>query len=197
LIINLDFKKLDVINLSGVESIDEKIHEFFNNSELFRPKDLKGTKENCREAANAGNWPVFSSLAGKIMFVITGGSVNPLIIKNSFQATYVKEMIINNNYEGVAFVAPYIDDKDDINAPSQSGDLDGINNEKEHVVMFNANWNNRGKFDTNSIKSQNLLLWFWGVPTDDHSFKAAVQKYKSSVIGNLLVNEVEMLDMAM
>lgn len=79
-------------------------------------------------------------------------------------------------------MCPDVDDIDDTDYPS--GDLDGINNEKQHVVMFNAKWENRAKINYSSVNSQNLLLWFWNVPADSTNFASAVDLYDGSIIGS-------------
>jgi len=179
LIVNTDFKT-DWLAGSGRGEYDAIIHTYFDDAILFRPKDLKGSDADCRTGAKNGNWPKWEDLKGKLMFVMTGG---PWPRHNQHMSAYVKQRIIEGDYEAKAFVAPDIDDPDDI-WESASGDLDGINNEKEHVVCFNAKWDNRNKFDSQSIVQQNLLLLFWDVPSDRTNFGAAVQHYSGSIIGS-------------
>jgi hypothetical protein len=176
--INIDFKT-DWLAGSGKGDFESLIRDYFDERVLFRPKDLKGSYSDARTAAGNGAWPTASSLKDRVIFVITGG---PPLRHNQHMSIYVKEEIMDNNYEGAAFVAPDTDDYDDVNYPS--GDLDGTNTEKMHVVMFNGKWENRAKINTASVYNQNLLMWFWNVPTDKTNFASAVDIYQGSIIGS-------------
>jgi Phosphoinositide phospholipase C, Ca2+-dependent len=177
--INIDFKD-DWLAGSGKGEFETLIREYFSNDVLYRPKDLKSSKDDCRTAAADGDWPTFGSLNGRVIVVLTGG---PLGRHNQHLSSYVKAKVMNDgDYDATSFVAPDVDDWDDT-LPGDAGDLDGINKEKMHVVMFNAKWGNRARVDTGSVALQKLILWFWDVPEDDTNYGAAVQVYKASVIG--------------
>ena len=179
--LNIDFKT-DWLAGSGKGEFEKLIRRYFPNNVLYRPKDLKGSEPNCRAAATKGKWPEFGSLKGRVIVVLTGGA---LWRHNQHLSSYVKaEVMGDGNYEATSFVAPDVDDWDDT-LPGDDGDLDAINKEKMHVVMFNAKWGNRAKVNTSSVASQKLILWFWDVPEDDTNYGAAVQIYKASVIGTV------------
>lgn len=178
--LNIDFKTAWIPG-NGPEEFDAFIRKYFADDVLYRPNDLKGSKTDCRTAAAANEWPTFGSLKGRVIIVLTGGCFAGW--HNQHLSSYVKKVIMGDGgYSATSFVAPDVDDSDDIR-PGNNGDLDGINKEKMHVVMFNAKWANRAKINTDSIAKQNLILCFWDVPVDDANYSAAVQTYKASIIG--------------
>lgn len=114
--------------------------------------------------------------------------------------------MILNHYEAVAFVAPVASDNEmykkmltlvlsalQKSLPGEAamfftflyrrGDLQGIEGEAKHVVMYNVNWNARDEIDYHSMYERGILLWFWNVDKDELIMNEAIHTYNASVIG--------------
>jgi len=95
-------------------------------SALYKPGSLQGTYPTLREAARRSAWPSMSALAGKVIVVLTGGS---LLNHNATLSEYVQDRRVG----AALFVAADADETSDINGVPQQFTTDTAN----YVVFYN------------------------------------------------------------
>jgi hypothetical protein len=103
--------------------LDELVNQKLGRK-LFTPSNLKRGYASLRAAANAGDWPARSALAGSVLVVLTGGEA---LKHNQTLNAYVKA----RKTSAALFVAPDTDEAGDI-----TGTPTGFDSEYAGYVVF-------------------------------------------------------------
>lgn len=136
---------------------------FTDTSKIYRPNDLKGTYASAREAAQNNNWPAYSSLNGKVMFVLTGGQT---FNHNKTQNTYVQDRGKN----AVIFVAPDLDEINDISGTPQQFSAENA----KWIVVYNTNEDDRDL--TTVVHANSYISRLWGTKEDSATYHEALKR---------------------
>ncbi|RYX81736.1 hypothetical protein EON73_04665 [bacterium] len=138
--------------------LDNLIKTCIPNEKLFRPRDLKGSYNSLRQAAQNNAWPTMEELTNKFIFVLTGGREPGN--HNETHNQYVKE----TGNEAVLFVAPDADENDDVlKAPNQFGEA-----EADWVVFYNLKAGNETLAPL--IHSKGYISRVWGADEDNSTY---------------------------
>jgi len=129
--------------------LDGLIQKIFPGDRVFRPQDLQGSNVSLRAAAQAGTWPSYASLNGKVMFVLTGGQSSN---HNKTQSEYVAK---RGNAAWI-FVAPDTDETSDITGVPNQFDAKTA----AAVVVYNIKEGDQKYAPT--AHARNYLSRLWG-----------------------------------
>jgi calcium-dependent phosphoinositide phospholipase C len=143
--------------------LDNHIKKIFSTTKIFRPRDLKQNHDSLRAAAQAGAWPSYSSLNGKVMFVLTGGQSSN---HNKTQSQYVAD----RGSAAVIFVAPDTDETSDITGVPNQFNTDTA----KWVVVYNIKEGDQKVAPTAHAK--NYLSRLWNGKEDSTSYTSNLKK---------------------
>jgi hypothetical protein len=111
--------------------LDQLLLKYFREEDIYKPANLKEGYINLKAAAKAENWPKLGDLRGKILFVLTGGS---LLHPNKTLAQYIDRRLDT----AVIFVAPQIKRKNEIYAhPKHFSEY-----QAQYAVLYNLDIKN-------------------------------------------------------
>ena len=143
--------------------LDKLITDIFPAEMIYRPQDLRGSHATAREAAQKGAWPSYSSLNGKVMFVLTGG-------QDLNHNKTMNEYVGARGEKAVLFVAPDTDEASDINGtPNQFTAANA-----SWVVVYNIK--NGDQKVAPTAHQKNYVSRLWGGAEDSKSYTANLQQ---------------------
>lgn len=130
--------------------LDNLLLSIFPREKIFTPNDLLSNQNNLKAAALSNSWPLLNSLKGKIILVITNGTVitsrNPL-----------NEYLSSQQSNATCFVAPKIASEDEILQPKGFA-IENI----DKIVFYNLEFANYKL--SSKIHSLGCLTRVYGSP---------------------------------
>jgi hypothetical protein len=128
----------------------DKLVESKLGGKLFKPASLKGTYDTLRQAANKGAWPTMDKLAGRVIVVLTGKSLN--------------DYVADRGTNAALFVAA---------DAWRTSDIDGVpkgfsSTTAPYLVFYNIQANYPGWPSQDELgratRAKNYVSRLWGIP---------------------------------
>ncbi|UOG73457.1 Ca2+-dependent phosphoinositide-specific phospholipase C [Hymenobacter tibetensis] len=143
------------------KNLDALILSCFDESKILTPSVLRGKKANLRDALTSNGWPTLESLKGKVMLVLTDGTVitgrQPL-----------DEYLQSSGERALCFVAPEIASEPEISSPK------GFSRASVNSIVF-FNLSNENKSLATQINSAGFISRIYGIPENINSVNELIK----------------------